>query len=272
MSTEDSISLAVPVLFVVMLTIEALFPARTFPPVRFWRLVGVAALIVLITLSVAVQSALPLQWIAAHALLPGHRLGIAGGVVVGYLVLSLVSFAWHRTEHAVPFLWRWIHQLHHSPKRVDLSGGAYFHPFEVVTQVLINLAVTVFVLGLHPLAGALVGAVGAFYGMFQHWNIRTPRWLGYLIQRPESHCLHHEKGVHGRNYSDLPLWDLLFGSFHNPATFEGEAGFADGAEQKVGQMLIGRDVSTTVTTTTAAATAASPPPSFARAATSRPAA
>ena len=27
--------------------------------------------------------------------------------------------------------------------------------------------------------------VAAFYGMFQHWNVRTPQWMGYLIQREE---------------------------------------------------------------------------------------
>ena len=54
--------------------------------------------------------------------------------------------------------------------------------------------------------------------MFQHWNVKTPRWLGYIIQRPESHGLHHELGVHARNYSDFPLWDMLMGTFVNPET------------------------------------------------------
>jgi len=94
-----------------------------------------------------------------------------------------------------------------------------FHPFEMVVQVLLQLLVTVIVLGLDPLAAALVGVVAAFHGVFQHWNVRTPRWLGYLIQRPESHCLHHERGVHARNYADFPLWDMLFGSFDNPRDF-----------------------------------------------------
>ena len=62
--------------------------------------------------------------------------------------------------------------------------------------------------------------------------MRTPRWLGYLIQRPESHCRHHEFGVHASNYSDLPLWDILFGSFHNPASWEGRAGFSDDIRMK----------------------------------------
>jgi sterol desaturase/sphingolipid hydroxylase (fatty acid hydroxylase superfamily) len=76
--------------------------------------------------------------------------------------------------------------------------------------------------------------------MFQHTNIRTPRWLGYIVQRPESHSCHHERGVHARNYGDLPLFDMLFGTFHNPERFEGECGFHDGGSARVGAMLIGR--------------------------------
>ena len=79
-----------------------------------------------------------------------------------------------------------------------------------------QLFVTVIVLGLDPLAAALVGYVAAFYGMFQHWNVRTPRWLGYFIQRPEAHCEHHRLGVHANNYGDLPLWDMLFGTLPQP--------------------------------------------------------
>ena len=37
-------------------------------------------------------------------------------------------------------------------------------------------------------------------------NVRTPQWLGYLVQRPESHSVHHQRGVHAYNYSDLPLF------------------------------------------------------------------
>ena len=83
---------------------------------------------------------------------------------------------------------------------------------------------TTLVLGLDPVAAALTGYIAAFYGYFQHMNIRTPRWLGYLIQRPEAHCIHHQRDVHAYNYGDLPVWDMLFGTFRNPASFEGAVG------------------------------------------------
>ena len=37
MSAVDIFGLLVPVTYLVMLGIEALFPARAFPPIRFWR-------------------------------------------------------------------------------------------------------------------------------------------------------------------------------------------------------------------------------------------
>ena len=78
--------------------------------------------------------------------------------------------------------------------------------------------------------------------MFQHTNIRTPQWLGYIVQRPESHSVHHQRGVHQWNYSDLPLWDIVFHTFRNPAEFAAEAGFHDGASAKIPQMLMFQDV------------------------------
>jgi len=82
-----------------------------------------------------------------------------------------------------------------------------------------------------------------FNGVFQHGNIKTPTWLGYIIQRPEQHGIHHQRGVHGYNYANLPLWDILFGTFRNPEAWEGLAGFYSGSSKPTVRMLLGRDVS-----------------------------
>jgi sterol desaturase/sphingolipid hydroxylase (fatty acid hydroxylase superfamily) len=92
-------------------------------------------------------------------------------------------------------------------------------------------------LGLAPEAGAIAGAFLAFNAAFQHANIRTPRWLGTLVQRPESHAVHHGRGIHRWNYADLPLWDMVFGTFRNPQTAPSEAGFYDGASARLGTLL-----------------------------------
>jgi sterol desaturase/sphingolipid hydroxylase (fatty acid hydroxylase superfamily) len=48
--------------------------------------------------------------------------------------------------------------------------------------------------------------------------------------------------VHAWNYSDLPLWDMVFGTFRNPATWEGRAGFDEQASRRIGAMLLFQDV------------------------------
>jgi sterol desaturase/sphingolipid hydroxylase (fatty acid hydroxylase superfamily) len=84
--------------------------------------------------------------------------------------------------------------------------------------------------------------IGYFFGNVPHLNVRTPQWVGWFIQRPEAHAVHHGRGIHAYNYGNFPLWDILFGTFRNPTKFHEPAGFWDGASAKVGAMLIGRDV------------------------------
>ena len=242
MEAADLIGLAVPVTYFLFLATEKLWPARQFPPRRGWQWIGIGFLLLIGTVSTVVPLAVPPEWLAAHRWLDGSGLGVAGGAFVGYVVLSGVSYAWHRTAHAVDFLWRGFHQVHHGPQRVDIAGSVVFHPLEMVVQVALQLLVTLVVLGLDPLAAALVGYVAAFYGMFQHWNVRTPRWIGYVIQRPESHCVHHRKGVHAYNYADFPLWDMLAGTFKNPTNYIGECGFESPADRRMGAMLAFADV------------------------------
>jgi sterol desaturase/sphingolipid hydroxylase (fatty acid hydroxylase superfamily) len=79
-----------------------------------------------------------------------------------------------------------------------------------------------------------------FLATFQHANIRTPRWMGYLVQRPERHSLHHARGIHQFNYSDLPLFDILFGTFRKE--FAEHSGFYDGASARIAAMLAFKDI------------------------------
>jgi len=242
MKAIDLIGLLVPVTYLLMLAVELIWPARSFPVRRGWHWLGIAFLLLIGTIGAVVPLLLPVQWMAAHRWLDGTGLGVAGGTAIGWLVLSGLAYLWHRASHAFSPLWRFGHQLHHSPQRVDISGSTLFHPLEMVVQVLMQLFVTVIVLGLDPLAAALVGYVAAFYGLFQHWNVRTPQWLGYFIQRPEAHCIHHRQNFHAWNYGDLPLWDLLFGTFRNPREFHGACGFEPPADVRLGAMLLWRDV------------------------------
>ena len=242
MSDIDIFGLLVPVTYLLMLGIEALFPARKFPPIRYWRLKGFCFLTVQGLLATLTPLVIPEHWLAAHRLINLESLGVVGGAVLGYAVVSLASYAWHRSAHTFAPMWRLFHQIHHSPQRVDIAGSAVFHVTEMLIFAASSVLLLTLVLGLDPLAAASVGYLFAFYGLFQHWNVRTPQWLGYAIQRPESHCVHHRLGLHYYNFADLPPIDMLFGTFRNPREFHGECGFDADGDLRIGAILAFTDV------------------------------
>jgi sterol desaturase/sphingolipid hydroxylase (fatty acid hydroxylase superfamily) len=242
MDAVEFFSLLVPVTWLVLFVLERIFPARTFPPIRGWAWIGAGALLLIGVVQTVVPLLIPADWLAAHRVFDGTRLGVAGGTVVGGLLATLAFALLHRAFHRVPLLWRLFHQIHHSPQRVDIAGSAVFHVTEMALYALVSVALLTLVLGLDPVAAAAVGYYQAFLGIFEHANIRTPQWLGYVVQRPESHCVHHRRGMHTFNFSDFPLWDILLGSFRNPREFRGEVGFDAPADGRVGAMLLFRDV------------------------------
>jgi sterol desaturase/sphingolipid hydroxylase (fatty acid hydroxylase superfamily) len=242
MKLEDALGPAIPALFFGMMAIEALRPARRFPRVPWWRLTSLAFVAMLAGLGVVAPLLLDPRWLRAHSLLDLSGLGVPAGAAVGFLAATLFNYGFHRACHRSGLLWRLVHQLHHSPSRVDIAGSVFFHPLEGLLGPLLGLGVTALLLGLDPRAAAIVSFAMIFCSTFQHWNVRTPRWLGYLIQRPEAHCIHHEYGVHAWNYSDFPLWDMIFGSFRNPRSWEGRAGFDADASRRVAAMLLFQEV------------------------------
>ena len=241
-AVELTFLLLTPATYFVMLAVEFVVPARSFPPRPGWQWIGIAFLLLSMAIGNALPLFLPVDWMAEHRWYDGTGLGVVGGAIVGFVVLELTVYAWHRSVHTFGPMWRAFHQIHHSPQRVDIPGALLFHPLETAAYTLIPLFITVIVLGLDPLAAALTGYLFTFYGLFQHWNIRTPQWLGYFIQRPESHCVHHRMGVHFYNFSDLPLWDIVFGTFRNPKQYLGECGFEGGGDRRMGAMLAFEDV------------------------------
>jgi sterol desaturase/sphingolipid hydroxylase (fatty acid hydroxylase superfamily) len=237
---EEVLTVLIPVTFFAMLALERVFPGRPLPKVKGWLLKGLAFFVI----SAAFNALLPAiigPAVGPHAPLHLASLGTIPSAILAFLVGDLLNYVVHRTLHTVPFLWRWTHQMHHSAERVDMAGAVYFHPFDLVVQIAPTTAAAA-LLGISADAGAIAGFAGAVFGLFQHMNVRTPQWLGYVIQRPEAHAVHHARGVHAYNYGNFMLWDIVLGTFRNPTTFTEPAGFWDGASSKVGAMLLGRDI------------------------------
>lgn len=223
-----------------LMGLEALRPGRDWGTSWKTRLAGMAWFAV----SFGVSSAVPLltdAWLAQHTLFDLTVLGTIGGAVVGTLVYQLVGYAWHRALHTNPVLWR-IHQTHHSIEQYDVSTTFVFHPVGMALWTVVGSLALVGIVGLTGEAALLTVMIANSLVLFQHSNLRTPRWLGYLVARPESHALHHARHVHGLNYADLPVFDMLFGTFRNPADFPDEIGLGEGASARVGDLILGVDV------------------------------
>lgn len=234
-------SFAVPVAFATTWLIERRRPARAFVPVAGWARRGVLFFVV----TAVVGSLIPACWnatgLAEHPVLHLGEWGL-WGAPLGLLAVTLVHYAVHRAEHHFDWLWLATHQLHHSALRVDVAGAFFAHPAEVALKGSLGFLVSSALLGLSVEAAAIVGMGTALLSIFQHWNIRTPWALGFFLPRPEMHALHHEYGAHRRNYGDLPIWDLVFGTWENPEAAEVRVGFTDAASARVGDMLLMRDV------------------------------
>lgn len=238
---ERMVALMIPTTYLVMVAIERCGTGWRWPAVRGWQLVGMGFFVLLGLVNGTVSGVL-VRLDGGFHLIDGMHFGVIPGVLIGYTLISIGNALMHRAYHRYDWLWRHVHQLHHAPPRLDVAGVMYQTPFEMAANAVLFVGVTVVLLGLDPLASMLCAYIAAFYGMFQHWNVRTPVWLGWLIQRPEAHCEHHRRGVHAWNYSDVPLWDMLWGTFRNPRDFVGELGFDPAVAWCWRDMLLGRDV------------------------------
>lgn len=236
---EDILGPLFPLTYFFLLAIERFLSGRPMPPVRGWVFRGVAMFVVGLAFNIVLPELLA-GVLAPLRLFDLTGLGLAAGVVITLLGATFADYWLHRLMHTVPAVWRWTHQMHHSAERVDMAGFAYTHPFELVLAVTTaSFAGTL--LGASPDAVMLAGYLSFLISLLQHTNVRTPVWLGWFVQRPEGHLVHHTRGIHAYNYG-LPLWDALFGTRRNPADWQAEYGFWDGASARVGAMLLGRDV------------------------------
>ena len=226
---------------VCMIIVELLHPARKWPSVSGWWvraafLNGVQVAAVFLSGYVLDDFIRRLQ--------PWHlddHVGTAGAAIIGYLLVTFVYYWWHRWRHRVPALWRWFHQVHHSPQRIEVVTSFYKHPFEILANAILSSVILYVLAGCSAESASYAVLLTGLAELFYHWNVPTPHWLGYFFQRPEMHCVHHQEHRHTNNFSDLPLWDMLFGTFENPKTFDATCGFGHD-EHRLGTMLVGHDL------------------------------
>jgi sterol desaturase/sphingolipid hydroxylase (fatty acid hydroxylase superfamily) len=230
---------AVLALGLVMLAIERICPGRSFEEVDGWHARAVA--INLVQAAVAYLATVTLdRWLPGLSVwkLGGH--GLVVDALLGYFVITFVYYWWHRARHEIPALWRYLHQVHHSACSLEVLTSFYKHPVKILVNAVLSSAILYALLGLDAASAGFALLIAGAAELFYHWNVKTPHWLGYVIQRPESHCIHHLRGWHRGNYSDLPLWDMLFGTFENPRGQPTPCGFGPVAERQLVALPVGR--------------------------------
>ena len=153
----------------------------------------------------------------------------------GYFCISFFVYWWHRLRHHSNFMWKVFHQIHHSTHRLQALTALYAHPSDFLAITFIINAVAYCLLGFDVNSAAWAALWVAIFEFWEHTNIPTPHWLGYIIVRPEMHRIHHERYRHTNNYG-IPLWDLLFGTYENSSR-KVDCGFESEAEKQLSKML-----------------------------------
>jgi len=228
----------------VMIAIERALPGSMLPRVRGWWGRVVVLNVFQVTLALVSGYAWN-RWVAGASLFSASEWPMWAGVGVTYFFSTLVFYWWHRVRHESSLWWRIAHQIHHSASRLEVVTSFYKHPFEIAINSALSAAICYPLMGCSAEQGAAYTLIIALAEMFYHWNVRTPRWIGVVLQRPESHRLHHRRFHHTKNYGDLPLWDWLFGTYSNPTRADRvKCGFDGERERRLGAMLAFREIDT----------------------------
>lgn len=138
---------------------------------------------------------------------------------LGFLLMDLSFYYWHRINHEWPLLWR-FHNVHHCDPDMDVTTSFRFHFMEVLYSTGFR-AVQVLAIGVSPVTYAVYEICFSCETVFHHSNLRLPvaaeRMLNRVIVTPRMHGIHHSyvKEETNSNYSTIfRWWDTMHGSLN----------------------------------------------------------
>lgn len=229
-------------IFVLCFVIERLIPGWKLPHVRTWPIR--VLLLNFVQIGVVTLAGYTWEvWLSSWSFFHFSKFfsPLLSGLIA-YFIATFIFYWWHRARHEFDFLWVGFHQIHHSPQRLEVITSFYKHPGEMIVNSIIGSVLVYTVLGLSIEAGIIYTACTALGEFFYHTNIKTPRWIGYIFQRPEMHRIHHQFEKHKNNYGDIVWWDMLFGTYDNPKEWSKTCGFTPENEERLLAMLSYKDV------------------------------
>jgi len=151
----------------------------------------------------------------------GNLLGVISSEILqwilGFLILDLYIFSWHRWLMHTRIGW-WVHKFHHQDLTLNSSSAFRFHPVEVFLSQLPRIGL-VWIFGISLEIFIVYEIIFLVLNVIQHSNIRLPDWIDRVLSKivitPNLHKVHHSNIVKetNSNYGTvLSLWDGLLGS------------------------------------------------------------
>jgi sterol desaturase/sphingolipid hydroxylase (fatty acid hydroxylase superfamily) len=220
---ESVIAGVVAAVFVALLLLETGFPLRQTKrskAKRFVINVGVSAIALAMGAYVVGPTALRLSAQSSEisfGLLRLFPLPFAAEFILGFFLLDLSFYYWHRANHAFRFLWR-FHNVHHVDPDLDVSTSFRFHFGEVFFSLGFR-GLQVFLLGISVRTYLFYELAFQCATLFHHSNARLPikieRRLNQIIVTPRMHGIHHStlKNETNSNYSVIfRWWDRMHGT------------------------------------------------------------
>ena len=203
-------------LFILLLVLEALRPLRRRKLAQGRRLALNLSLsaTVFATGAYAVKplALLAAAWVGQRSvgLLQVLPLPFWAQFTLGFCLMDLTFYYWHRLNHTRRLLWR-FHNIHHVDPDLDVSTSFRFHPVEILYSAAFRL-LQVGLVGLTPFIYGAYELVFQGATLFHHSNLKLPvrleRLLNKVVVTPRMHGIHHS--VIGRetnsNYSVIFSW------------------------------------------------------------------
>lgn len=134
--------------------------------------------------------------------------------LLGFMLMDLTFYYWHRLNHEIPLLWR-FHNVHHADPDLDVTTSMRFHVVEIAYSSAFRLIQLAFI-GIDPLTFLCYEFIFQASTYFQHSNTRLPlsleQVLNKVIVTPRMHGIHHSNYMDetNRNYGVVfSFWDRL---------------------------------------------------------------
>lgn len=146
--------------------------------------------------------------------LPADGWPLLGSVLVYLLFIDFLEFAFHRAQHAVPFLWA-MHSFHHSDPAMNVSTAARNYWMELPIKALFVYPIAAIVFSV-PSSVLAIYAGTTIWHSVNHLNVRWRLPIPwFILNNPQFHRVHHSLRPehHGKNFSPyFPIWDVLGGT------------------------------------------------------------